>query len=1005
MELQDFSQTFYNEADTTVTIKQISKGLKANLKRKFPEKDNEWLNNTTEKILEMNGIDFNHFNFIHVIEKVISERLNDVSIDDNSNKNEKTIAGIFAEAIAPIKKVVGFDYLYRTMKEMYGKPRAKRLASNMYDYSIGLSDSTNVLLPYCYALDASKLVTIGREFGQLPSKPAKRISSYISALCETVHQMSSHFAGAIAIGTFFFDVAHLAFYKQGLSIDQITNDPKCRKHFENEYQQFIHSVNHLSRNSNECVTSDTEVLTPSGFKTYDMLNVGDDIYTWNNGVMEVQKVQRVNVSDYDGIMHQYKGRDYNQVVTPNHRVLRKKYNSKEFELIESSKIFNNKTPESLPVAFSVTNTIDYDISDDLLQLATIVFCDGTFKRSNDTTSLVQIFKSDNRYGNQLIIDLFNALGMQYDIQEKNNKFGTNPEFGEYKFNAYVLNVKTSQVFHDMFNGNKKILPSWFTKLSQRQARLVIDTWKMFDGHCESNNYNKTKLQCDNYDIANVVQHIAVIAGYGSKITERIIGNNVNPTIYLNIYNRKNKDASQKNEVYYKGKVWCPTTENGVVVFRKDGRVFISGNSPFTNVSIFDKVKLKHIIKEDLAWYFPNPHVGSKIGTEEVTQDMWLDFMTNYIYEIQNIFLDLFDKGDPMNNGVPYRFPVVTTNFSKSLSEDGWKLDDEEFLDNITSRDVYRYNVFNSEGTKVASCCRLISDTEMLELAAQSNSFGAGAVGSLGSHRVATINFNRIALEAQTIEDFWKIYNQRIIDTKDILKAHKTLIHMLANKGLQMFISNGWINMKRMFSTFGIMGIYECEKTLRSKFDIVDDYNITKDILMHLNSKVIEFTKSEEGYVFNIEQIPGESYAVRLCTVDKMLYGEELVPCKLYANQWVPLWEDATIWEKLEIDGEYNSLLTGGGIVHATIGETVTKTQSKEIIRYAVKSGCEHFALNAIYSKCENGHMNFGDLEACPICAAEIVDKYTRVVGFFVPVSSMNKTRREWEFPRRTKAKF
>lgn len=199
----------------------------------------------------MNGIDFNHFNFIHVIEKVISERLNDVSIDDNSNKNEKTIAGIYAEAIGPIKKVVGFDYLYRVMKEMYGKPRAKRLASNMYDYSIGLSDSTNILLPYCWAMDASKLVTVGREFGQLPSGPAKRISSYISALCETIHQFSSNLAGACAVGTFFFDIAHLAFYKQKLSLDQITNDPKCRKHFENEFQQFVHSVNHLSRNSNE----------------------------------------------------------------------------------------------------------------------------------------------------------------------------------------------------------------------------------------------------------------------------------------------------------------------------------------------------------------------------------------------------------------------------------------------------------------------------------------------------------------------------------------------------------------------------------------------------------------------------------------------------------------------------------------------------------------------------------------------------------------------------------
>lgn len=566
------------------------------------------------------------------------------------------------------------------MKEMYGKPRAKRLASNMYDYSIGLSDSTNILLPYCYTLDASKLVTIGREFGQLPSGPSKRISSYISAICETVHQLSAHFAGAIAIGTFFFDIAHLAFYKQNLTLDQITNDPKCRKHFENEFQQFVHSVNHLSRNSNE--------------------------------------------------------------------------------------------------------------------------------------------------------------------------------------------------------------------------------------------------------------------------------------------------------------------------------------SPFTNVSIFDKVKLRHIVSEDLAWYFPNPHEDKELhGDIPVTKDMWLDFITDYIYEIQNIFLDFFDKGDPINNGTPYRFPVVTTNFSKALLNGEWTLEDEDFLENITSRDVYRYNIFTSEGTKCCSCCRLISDSEMLDLAAQSNSFGAGAVGSLGSHRVATINFNRIALESNSIEEFWKIYNQRIEDSKDILKAHKTLIMMLANKGLQQFISNGWINMKRMFSTFGIMGIYECEKTLRGKFDIGLDYDITKDILIHLNNKVIEFTKSEDGYVFNIEQIPAESYAVRLCNVDKLLFGEESVPYELYANQWIPLWDEATIWEKLEVDGKYNSLLTGGGIVHATIGERVTKTQAKDIIRFAVKCGCEHFALNSIYSKCKINHMTFGDITSCPICSSEIVDKYTRIVGFFTPISSWNKTRKEWEFPRRTKVKF
>jgi len=53
-------------------------------------------------------------------------------------------------------------------------------------------------------------------------------------------------------------------------------------------------------------------------------------------------------------------------------------------------------------------------------------------------------------------------------------------------------------------------------------------------------------------------------------------------------------------------------------------------------------------------------------------------------------------------------------------------------------------------------------------------------------------------------------------------------------------------MNRLFSTFGILGIYECEKTLKEKFDI--DYDITKEILIHLDNKTREFTKTEEGFV-------------------------------------------------------------------------------------------------------------------------------------------------------------
>lgn len=657
---------------TTRTLRNIRNALKKNLSNKYGIEDDE----SVEGFLAIHGLTKSRFDFVRSIETVITERINDVSIDANSNKNEKTIEAISQEAVAPVKKAIGFDLLYRIIKNLYGKSEAKCLTGEMYDLSLGLSDSTNILKCYCYSINASRIVTEGRPFGQLHSKPAKRVSSYISALCETIHQMSSHLAGAIAIGSFFLDVAHLSLYgKEKFDLRDLRTNKDYRKKLENEFQQFVHSVNHLSRNGVE--------------------------------------------------------------------------------------------------------------------------------------------------------------------------------------------------------------------------------------------------------------------------------------------------------------------------------------SPFTNVSIFDRSKLKTMI-EDMQWYFsyddlPIDH-PDYLETDEEKNEFYMTYIIDYIMEIQNVFLNFFDKGDPLKNGAPYRFPVVTLNISKKTWGEKLIVDDAKFLKDVCKRDIFRYNIFVSEGTKIASCCRLISDSEMLDYAAQANSFGAGGSISLGSHRVCTINFMRIVLEANSREKFYEILDERIESAAKILKAHKELIKMLTNQGLQMFISNGWITPSRLFSTFGMLGLYEASKVFKNKFG--NHADVEGDILRHFNQKVSEISQSYE-IIGNIEQIPAESFAIRLAKADKLLYGEKQVPFKMYANQFIPLWENASIWDKMDMDGKYNKLITGGGIVHIQIGERVTSKQAEKIIRYSINSGCEHFALNSVWSECEKGHTNFGKLDKCPVCQSNIVEYYTRVVGFFTPVSSWQDIRREWEFPNRT----
>ena len=104
---------------------------------------------------------------------------------------------------------------------------------------------------------------------------------------------------------------------------------------------------------------------------------------------------------------------------------------------------------------------------------------------------------------------------------------------------------------------------------------------------------------------------------------------------------------------------------------------------------------------------------------------------------------------------------------------------------------------------------------MMELASQANSFGGVGV-SLGSHRVVTINFNRIAVECKTYDDYFNILSKRIDDAGKILSSHKQLLKILTEKGLQMFIEKGWIQLNRMFSTFGMLGVYEAALLLKEK---------------------------------------------------------------------------------------------------------------------------------------------------------------------------------------------
>lgn len=122
---------------------------------------------------------------------------------------------------------------------------------------------------------------------------------------------------------------------------------------------------------------------------------------------------------------------------------------------------------------------------------------------------------------------------------------------------------------------------------------------------------------------------------------------------------------------------------------------------------------------------------------------------------------------------------------------------------------------------------------------------------------------------------------------------------------------------------------------------------------------------------------------------------------LYGNQFIPLGIKTTIKERIRIASMFDSFCNGGSILHANIEAPFNNfEQAWDMLNYIADQGVTYFAFNTKIQVCKHNHAFFG--KVCPICGEPVFNEYTRVVGFYTPVSTYSKERkaeykmREWE---------
>jgi len=430
------------------------------------------------------------------------------------------------------------------------------------------------------------------------------------------------------------------------------------------------------------------------------------------------------------------------------------------------------------------------------------------------------------------------------------------------------------------------------------------------------------------------------------------------------------------EVYKKQK-WQEILFNLNQPYLKGGE-----QSAYTNFSILDRDHIIGLLGDEI---FPD---GSLI--------------IDHLEEIIQYQKDFLDYEREIRYEKFFTFPVISASLlfqnNKYTDEDMAKFINKH---NMTWQDVNIYNA--TEVDALSSCCRLTSSLKDIEedkdeeLKGHFNSIGGSSI-SIGSAKVNTLNLVRIALESKgDFKKYKKILKDRIDISHKYLYVQREVLKKNIIKGLLPLYTFELLNLNRQFSTIGITGVFETIELLGGISENANGvyYNekglqIAKEILNIVN-EANKTTKKIYGYNANMEQIPSESCAIKICKKDKLIYGKNSIDTYIYGNQWIPLNKQCDATERVRVSSLLDKACGGGVMLHINLTESFKdEEQAWKLMNKLANEGIVYFSFISKINVCKNDHSFYGN--KCPICQGEVTDSYIKIVGYLVKASSYKKER-------------
>ena len=364
-----------------------------------------------------------------------------------------------------------------------------------------------------------------------------------------------------------------------------------------------------------CLLPSSQALSKTnGWVNYEDLKVGDEILAFNRdiGESEWQKVERVNVFDYDGDMIRLKTKHLDVLSTPDHRWVVTKPNKisklDNTKVLTSEELYNSDKPYAIPIRAPHNNQVKARYSDAYVAFLGWYLTDGHLKNGN----IVRICQSNtaNPHKVDIIDSIMEELDVEFSRREKNQVIWEirDPGF-VYKLNRLVPERKL----------NMRLL----TRLTNPQLSILLENMRLGDGWSVLATGDKTQgellqalvVLCNNTSSMYELSHEGDLSYFKDKkpskygqefvrATKTSYGvkfSNFRKSVNTkNTYNSENNLTKEK----YVGKVWCPTVKSGAFFTRVIGedkryRTLITGNcqSAASDMCLFGSILIYYLMRQ------------------------------------------------------------------------------------------------------------------------------------------------------------------------------------------------------------------------------------------------------------------------------------------------------------------------------------------------------------------------------------------------------------------------